>query len=195
MNYLAHIFLSGEDPDLLAGNFMGDFIKGKDYNSYPKRIANGMVLHRFIDSYTDQHPESAAMRKKLRPYCGRYSGIALDMIYDYYLASQWDKYSKVDLETFSLRAYQVLEDYFELMPTNCQFLFTAMRKTNWLVAYKSEDGMSRAMNGLDRRLGGESGLPTTIPLLQNPELRLQEGFNRFFPDLEKACLQKIASFA
>lgn len=195
MNYLAHIFLSGEDDALLAGNFMGDFIKGKNYRNYPKGIANGMVLHRFIDSFTDQHPESALLREKIRPYCGRYAGIALDMIYDYYLATRWEAYSDVDLELFAQKSYECLEAYFEIMPPDCQFLYTAMRKTNWLLGYKSEEGMARAMNGLNRRLGGESGLPATIPLLENPDLGLLEGFNQFFPELEKACLQKIARFA
>ncbi|MFT4683018.1 MAG: acyl carrier protein phosphodiesterase [Flavobacteriales bacterium] len=195
MNYLAHIFLSGEDPDLLAGNFMGDFIKGSDYNNYPKGIANGMVFHRFIDSFTDQHAESALLREKLRPTCGRYAGIALDMIYDYYLAEGWSDYSKLKLDDFANDTYLCLENYYEIMPADCQFLYAEMRKTNWLVAYKSAEGMSKAMNGLNRRLGGESGLPATIPLLESPQLALREGFKRFFPELEKACLEKITSFA
>ena len=195
MNYLAHIFLSGADADLLAGNFMGDFVKGRDYLNYPETISNGMVLHRFIDSFTDEHEESARMREKLRPYCGRYAGIALDMIYDYYLAKHWARFSSLSLEEFAENSYLMLEDYFEMMPEDCQHLYVAMRKMNWLVAYQSLDGIGRSMEGLNRRLDGNTGFPDTIKLLEDPEINLIEGFNRFFPKLESACLEKIASFA
>lgn len=194
MNYLAHVYLSGSNADILAGNFMGDFVKGRDYLNYPENISNGMVLHRFIDSFTDQHEISVQMREKLRPYCGRYAGIALDMIYDYYLAKQWANYSAVSLEVYSQETYSKLEDYFEMMPQNCQQLYVAMRRMNWLLAYQSLDGIGRSMNGLDHRLGGNTGFPKTIDLLEDTEINLIDGFNRFFPELESACLEKIASF-
>jgi len=121
MNYLAHIFLSGEDPDLLAGNFMGDFIKGSDYRNYPQGIANGMVFHRFIDSFTDQHAESALLREKLRPTCGRYAGIALDMIYDYYLAESWSDYSELKLEDLRMNLICIWRTTLKSCPLTVSF--------------------------------------------------------------------------
>lgn len=174
---------------------MGDFIKGRDYLKYPEGISNGMILHRYIDSFTDQHQESALMRNKLRSYSGRYSGIALDMIYDYYLARQWSHYSTVPLAVYAQKVYSKLEDYFEIMPEKCQHLYIAMRKMNWLVAYESVEGMGRSLDGLNRRLGGKTGFPEVVNLLEDPDINLIEGFNRFFPQLEQACLEKIASFA
>ena len=56
MNYLAHIYLSGNDPDLIFGNFIADAVPGKQYKNYSNRIQEGIILHREIDSFTDQHP-------------------------------------------------------------------------------------------------------------------------------------------
>jgi len=56
MNYLAHIYLSGNDDFLKLGNFIADEIKGKSYKEFPKDIQKGIILHRAIDDFTDHHP-------------------------------------------------------------------------------------------------------------------------------------------
>ena len=53
MNYLAHIYLSGGDPEVTVGNFMADAVKGKDYQNYSEGIQRGIILHRAIDTFTD----------------------------------------------------------------------------------------------------------------------------------------------
>ena len=35
MNFLAHIYLSGDNDFIKIGNFMTDGIRGKDYLKYP----------------------------------------------------------------------------------------------------------------------------------------------------------------
>ena len=45
MNYLAHIYLSGDDHPLLKiGNFAADSIKGKAYKKFPQAIQQGILL-------------------------------------------------------------------------------------------------------------------------------------------------------
>ena len=56
MNYLAHLLLSGNDEDVIFGNFIGDAIKGKQYQDYSGSIQKGILLHRQIDTFTDSHP-------------------------------------------------------------------------------------------------------------------------------------------
>lgn len=56
MNFLAHAFLSGDDPDVLFGNFVADSIKGNMLTNYSPEIQKGVVLHRAIDEFTDHHP-------------------------------------------------------------------------------------------------------------------------------------------
>ena len=53
MNYLAHAFLSFQQPDILVGNMISDFVKGKSKFTYTPGIQKGIMLHRAIDQFTD----------------------------------------------------------------------------------------------------------------------------------------------
>jgi len=85
MNFLAHIYLSGQDELIKIGNFMADTVKGKNYQNYPKKLKIGILLHRFIDSYTDSHVVFRQTTKRLHPNYGHYSGVLADMFYDHFL--------------------------------------------------------------------------------------------------------------
>ena len=49
MNYLGHALLSGDDENLLTGNFIGDFVKGNSWQNFPEGIGRGVLLHRAIE--------------------------------------------------------------------------------------------------------------------------------------------------
>ena len=55
MNYLGHLVLSGNDSEILFGNFIADAIKGNSYIKWPGNIQKGILLHRFIDNFTDNN--------------------------------------------------------------------------------------------------------------------------------------------
>jgi len=92
LNYLAHIYFSDSCRQVAVGNFIGDFVKGRRYKAYPSGIRKGILLHRQIDHFTDNHPAFKETVELLRPSFGRYSGIMADMYYDYLLASDFDRY-------------------------------------------------------------------------------------------------------
>ncbi len=46
MNYLAHLYLSGENPEIRFGNFIGDAIKRNQFLQLPENISAGVLLHR-----------------------------------------------------------------------------------------------------------------------------------------------------
>src|SRR5690606_29576564 len=100
MNFLAHIYLSGNDDLIRIGNFMADGIKGKDYEEYPEKLKTGILLHRFIDTYTDAHPIVRESTKRLHSKYHHYSGVAVDMFYDHFLAKNWSRYSDEPLDEF-----------------------------------------------------------------------------------------------
>ena len=100
MNYLAHIYLSGDDKDLLLGNFMADSIKGRSYQKYPEGIQRGVLLHRFIDDFTDHHPICTETKIILRPKYHKLSPILSDILYDHFLAKLWENYHPVPLAKF-----------------------------------------------------------------------------------------------
>ena len=194
VNYLAHCFLSGEDDDILAGNYMGDFIKGNDWKKLPGRLGNGVVLHRLIDSFTDEHPETNELMEIVRPCCGRYAGIAIDMIYDHLLASRWDEFHGIELLNFTTNTYQRLEKYIEIMPPVCQRMFSYMSTGDWMYEYRRLEGLHQSLSGLERRIGRETGLPDVVQVVENERYRFDKGFERFFPEIQRACSQKLASF-
>ena len=55
MNYLGHLVLSGQDDEVLLGNFIADAIKGSSYKMYSTGVQKGILLHRKIDDFTDKH--------------------------------------------------------------------------------------------------------------------------------------------
>ena len=92
MNFLAHAHLSGEDEPLLFGNFVADSIKGRQLQSYNRRIVQGVKLHRIIDAFTDQHPLVRNSVTLVKSDLGRYAGVAVDIFYDHFLAKNWCRY-------------------------------------------------------------------------------------------------------
>jgi acyl carrier protein phosphodiesterase len=68
MNFLAHIYLSGSEHEILIGNFIADSIRGKQFDAYQNSIQQGILLHREIDEYTDSHPVVLECVEKLSIY-------------------------------------------------------------------------------------------------------------------------------
>jgi acyl carrier protein phosphodiesterase len=54
-NECKDMLLSGDDEQLLTGNFMGDFVKGALNDRFPSRIRQGITLHRRIDSFAGRN--------------------------------------------------------------------------------------------------------------------------------------------
>ena len=87
MNFLAHAYLSFQHPEILVGNMISDFVKGRKRLDYSQGIQQGILLHRQIDAFTEMHPATKEARKFLRPAVGLYSGAFVDVAYDHFLAN------------------------------------------------------------------------------------------------------------
>ena len=117
MNYLAHLYLSGDSDEVLLGNFIGDYVKGQKYLHYSDDVQKGILLHRAIDSYTDSHPLVKEVAGFFRPEYGRYAGIVTDVILDHFLACYWRDYSPYSLRQFAKHVHAVLLSNFFQLPT------------------------------------------------------------------------------
>lgn len=153
MNYLAHAVLSGNNPGLLTGNMIADYVKGsKVLATFPAEIARGIRLHRFIDSYTDAHP--AALRAALffRPDYGLYSHAIVDSLFDHFLANDpaWFPQQSA-LATFAGETYQTLEQHADWFPEKFALLFPHMKTHNWLLNYRQMGSMRKTLQGLRHR--------------------------------------------
>jgi acyl carrier protein phosphodiesterase len=74
MNYLAHAYLSFNEPEILAGNMISDFVKGKKKFDYSLTIQQGIALHRAIDQFTDFHPVTQEAKSYFKKDYRLYSG-------------------------------------------------------------------------------------------------------------------------
>src|SRR6185369_10110303 len=151
MNFLAHLFLSGENPEIKLGNFIGDFVKGRNQEDrFGKEIAKGIALHREIDWYTDRHPVVKQSKERLRPKYRHYSGVITDVYFDHFLARNFDKYSEMILPDFADECYAIIQRHDSILPKEVKFMMPYMIKGNWLVNYSKIEGIHRALSGMSR---------------------------------------------
>ncbi|MDP5158640.1 MAG: acyl carrier protein phosphodiesterase [Flaviramulus sp.] len=191
MNYLAHIYLSGDDPLITIGNFIADGIKGKSYNKYPKDIQIGILLHRHIDSYTDAHKTVRLSTKRLHEKYGHYSGIIVDILYDHFLAKNWKNYSDIPLSVFVESFYDSLEAHFDILPSRIQKMMPFMLADNWLLSYASINGISKILDGMNRRTKNRSGMNKAVIELETFYNEFESEFTLFFDELRAFSKEKL----
>lgn len=183
MNYLAHIYLSGDRDLVTIGNFMADGIKGKDYKNYPVEIQIGVLLHRHIDTFTDAHKTVRKSTKRLHEKYSHYSGIIVDMLYDHFLAKNWDRYSNVLLTEYVDSFYDSLQENYHILPFRVQKMIPYMMTDNWLVSYASLEGISKALEGMNRRTKNRSNMHEAVHELEKFYSDFENEFSFFFDEL------------
>jgi acyl carrier protein phosphodiesterase len=192
MNFLAHAFLSGNNPETLVGNFMGDFVKGAQYENYPPDVAKGVLLHREIDYFTDHHASVVQSKIRLRPRFGHYAPVVVDIFYDHLLVRNWRLYSNLDIEHFIQNVYQAVDTYFHLIPIRLQAIFPNMKSNNWLLHYGYIEGVRRALAGMSRRSRFNPELERAADDLYELYEDFNHDFNNFFPDIMKCAEDYLA---
>ncbi|MDA7778088.1 ACP phosphodiesterase [Flavobacteriaceae bacterium] len=158
MNFLAHVFLSGQSIPLAIGNLIADQIKGKEINNYPDEVQKGIHLHRAIDHFTDSHPLFKACVSELFPVHRHYSRVIVDMYFDHFLAVHWEKFHELPLDQFTTQFYFQLEQSTIHFPEKTTRFIKALITYNWFEQYKSIDGLGAIMAQMDRRTHFHSNL-------------------------------------
>lgn len=162
MNYLGHMYLSYPSEALMIGNFIADFVKGKQYANYPEEISKGIIMHRAVDEFTDNHPVVLQSKKRISHKYRHYSGVIIDMFYDHFLASNWSRYSDLSLEDFAAFTYKIMENNWHYLPGRSQYMLPYMKENNWLVNYAKTEGIHRSLTGMARRTKFESGMEEAV---------------------------------
>ncbi|NJP09697.1 MAG: DUF479 domain-containing protein [Leptolyngbyaceae cyanobacterium RU_5_1] len=183
MNYLAHLYLANETPELIIGSILGDFVKGTLQNLYTPDIRNGIELHRKIDSYTDSHQVVHASKCIITAQRRRFAGIMIDLFYDHFLAKSWSQYSSISLYDFSQHVYGVLVESQAILPDSLGKILPYMIEQNWLISYQEINHIGRALNGISRRLKRPNSLLNSAEELEWNYLLFEENFQIFFPEL------------
>lgn len=195
MNFLAHAYLSFGQNEVLIGNFIADFIRGKEIENYPKKIQVGIHLHRAIDTFTDSHPLVKETQTHLRPRFGHYAKVISDVFFDYYLAKNWDNYTAISLESYSKQVYQTLHSCPVPLPPSFLRMLYWMEQQNWLYAYRNLEGIQQALDGLTRRATFDSKMNTATQVLREKEEEIEALFFVFFQDLETFAQATLATLS
>lgn len=183
MNFLAHLFLSCDNEDLLIGNFIADFIKNKEIQNYSQSVQKGILLHRQIDTYTDRHPTVLKGVKRLRPFHAKYAPVVIDILYDYLLAKNWGRYSGQSLDGFSNYIYEILLSRMDELPLKLRKRLPGMIKGKWLQAYGTKAGMLFTLQKMDERSTFPSNFSLAMDHLDLAYQQYNEEFNIFFPEI------------
>lgn len=192
MNFLAHIYLSGDNDLLKIGNFMADSIRGHKYEEYPAEIRKGILLHRAIDSFTDTHPIYRQSKHRLHEKYGHYSGVIMDIFYDHFLAKNWNMYSNEKLETYAEHFYNLLKNNYEILTERTQSMIPYMIGRNWLVSYASIEGLEMILFQMNHRTKNRVAMQESIIELQQFYTEFETEFQLFFEELQEHCRQKLA---
>lgn len=184
MNYLAHAYLSFNLPEILAGNMVSDFVKGKQKLEFPVNIQTGIQLHRAIDQFTDEHAATKAAKQFFRPAYGLYAGAFMDIVYDHFLATDEKEFKDGELLSFSLRTYEQLDQYMEWFPPRFALMYPYMKDQNWLYNYKNKTGIHNSLKGLVHRAAYINNSQPAIGVFEKHYHSFYNYYLNFFPEIK-----------
>lgn len=193
MNFLAHIYLSFNDDEVTIGNFIADSIRGNKYKHLPDNVQKGILLHRYIDTFTDAHPTVRQSTKRLHENYSHYSGVIVDIFYDHFLAKNWKDYSDIPLADFVDNFYKILETNYTILPEKTKHMMPYMISDNWILNYANLEGIDQVLKGMNRRTKNISKMNFAILDLEKYYDEFEKEFSSFFQELIDFSKQKYKS--
>ena len=191
MNYLAHAYLSFNHPEILTGNLISDFVKGKRKFECPLLIQKGIELHRAIDEFTDKHDVTKRAKLLFKSAYGLYSGAFIDIVYDYFLANDPKEFPGNELADFADKTYLELKPFAKFFPEKFHQVFYYMQLHNWLYNYQFKEAIQRSFRGLVHRAAYLSDSTAANTIFENNLDELQKYYDEFFPSLKQFAFQKF----
>jgi len=183
MNYLAHLYLSGNNHEIMIGNFIADHVKGRQIELFDEEVVKGIKLHRMIDEFTDSHQVVEQSKIRLRSEFGKYSPVIVDVFYDHYLAVKWNQYHHEELAVYASNFYDLLNRNNHRLPLRTQQMIEYMIPQNWLLNYKTVAGINKTLTGMSKRTKFESRMDEAAIYLDRYYADFENEFNEYFEEL------------
>ena len=186
--------MSFNDPEILVGNLISDFVKGKKKFDFPQGIQNGITLHRAIDTFTDTHEATRKAKEVFRPHYRLYSGAFVDVIFDHFLAVDKNEFIENSLYDFSLQVYSVIEKQAQWLPEHFAHMFPYMKEQNWLYNYHTRWGTEKSLGGVVRRAAYLTESDTAFRLFEDHYQLLQGCYRQFWVELKPFARREFEIF-
>ncbi len=183
MNVLAHIYLSGDSEKVIIGNYIGDYVKGRDYLKYTEPVRRGIILHRHIDDFTDRHPVVHRSKIHFTRKYHRYAGVVVDILYDHFLTREWDFFSRRPLESVTYNFYRAMVNNLDILPDKVKASFPFFIINNWIESYQTVSGIKHVLRTMSRRTTLPNEARFAVKMLKRNYYSLNEDFMEFFPQL------------
>ena len=185
MNFLAHLHLAGDDEGLRMGALLGDFTRGqRALRKYPQDMQRGIVMHRFVDSMTDDQQAVKALREKIRKPFRRFAGIIIDVAMDHELALRWDDYSDVTLEEFDRDVRVMLCRHRALVPSRLLSFMDYADRRGLFAAYRAEAEVLHSLKGLGRRFMRANPLHRVGEIWPELKPEFSRCFDSAYPEIQ-----------
>lgn len=183
MNFLAHLYLSGDSEKVRVGNFIGDYVKGRRYERYHPDIRRGIILHRRIDYFTDKHPLVLDSSKRLKEGYGRYSGVVVDLIFDHFLAKLWQTYHALPIRDFVTGSHESLVRNYLTLPKRVKLFLPFLIQSRRLESYASVEGLQTTLDIMAKRTSLPDNSAYAIESLERNYSDFEDEFKFFMRDI------------
>jgi len=183
LNYLAHIYLSGANEEILVGNFIGDYVKGFELARYSETMRKGIMLHRHIDSFTDTNLIVKRSKSRMIDKYRKYSGIIIDIFYDHFLVNTWPEYSNRPIEDFIHQVHDILNRHVDTLPEGVRLFLPSFIKFNWIQKYSTIEGIEDVLHRMSSRTTLPEETEYAIKVLREDYEKFESEFSAFFPSL------------
>ena len=188
MNWLAHLLLAEPNSEGRLGNLLGDLVKGEAKKALSLGLQQGIECHQAIDIFTDCHPIVKRSKRRIDSEYRRFSGILIDVFYDYILANNWQDYSDISLAEFTTSVYESWSSNVSTLPVYPQGVVRRLMAEDWLGSYRTLEGIENTLARISWRLNRRSqrnyDLTGAIAQLTDNYCLLERDFKQFFPQLQ-----------
>jgi acyl carrier protein phosphodiesterase len=188
VNWLAHVFLSEPNVEFELGNLLADVVRGPQRDAMSANFLRGAACHKAIDAFTDAHPVVKRSRARIGSEHRRFSGVLVDVFYDYFLARNWERYSPIALGAYTADFYARVQALPIELPPDAQLLLERVIRHDLLGSYARVEGVERALRRISTYLNSrwrkQFALDQGVRDLQAHEAAFAADFREFFPTLQ-----------
>jgi acyl carrier protein phosphodiesterase len=188
VNWLAHVFLSEPSTEFQLGNLLADVVRGPQRDAMSADFIRGAACHKAIDAFTDAHPVVRRSRARVGSEHRRFSGVLVDVFYDYYLARNWPRYSTITLDTYTATFYAGARQHLSDLPPDARTLLERIIRHDLLGSYAQVEGVERALRRISTYLTSrwrrQFELERGVSALVAHDAAFAADFDEFFPTLQ-----------